>query len=132
MIIQIRENKVAATVRQINTTASSDIMRGVEARVIPMLYEKSVVPCLTYNCESWMLTPLEEKMADKIGLHALKQLFNLPTTTPDAAVVFNFGQLYISQEIDKRRLIYLHKLLLRTENHWTKKMLLHLQSRNLC
>ena len=128
--MQTRENKVAITVRQINTTASSDIMRGVEARVILVLYEKSVVPCLIYNCESWTLTPAEEKVADKIGVNALKRLFNLPTTTPDSAVVFNLGQLYVSQEIDKKRFIYLHKLLLRTEDHWTRKMLQHLKSRN--
>ena len=38
--LEARENKVYATVRQINTTASSDIMRGVEARVLIILYEK--------------------------------------------------------------------------------------------
>ena len=42
MNMPIRENKVAATVQQINTTASSDIMRGVQAHVILVLYEKSV------------------------------------------------------------------------------------------
>ena len=42
--LEIRENRVAATVRQINTTASSDIMRNVESRVILILYEKSIIP----------------------------------------------------------------------------------------
>ena len=39
--IETRENKVTATVRQINTTASSDVMRNVETWVLLILYETS-------------------------------------------------------------------------------------------
>ena len=72
--LEARENKAYATVRQINTTASSDIMRGIEAKVVLILYEKSIIPSLTYNCESWTLSPSEEKQVDQIGIRALKRL----------------------------------------------------------
>ena len=36
-----------------------------------------------------------------------------------------------SQEIDKKRLMFLHKILQRNPNHWTNKMLRHLQNRDL-
>ena len=97
--LEIRENKVSATIRQINTTASSDIMRNIESRVLLILYEKSVIPSLVYNCESWTLTPSEEKQLDTIGIRTLKRLFNLPTTTPNPAVIFNFGQLYMTKNV---------------------------------
>ena len=129
--LEIKENKIEATVRQINTTASSDIMRGVEARVILTLYEKSIIPSFTNNCESWTLSKTEEKQVDRIGVKTLKRLFSLPTTTPNAAVIHNFGQLFFTQEIDKKRFMFLHKLLSRGNDHWTKSMLLHLQSRNI-
>ena len=66
-----------------------------------------------------------------MGIRALKRLFNLPTTTPSAAIIYSFGTLYMTQELDKRRFIYLHKILNREATHWTKKMFLHLDSLNL-
>ena len=106
-------------------------MRGVEANVILILYEKSILPSLINNCESWTLTTSEEEQVDKIGINALKRLFSLPTTTPNPAIIYSLGQLYVTQEIDKKRFMFLHKVLTRNESHWTNKMMLHLKSRNL-
>ena len=36
--------------------------------------------------------------------------------------------LYITQEIDQKRFMYLHKILQRNDNHWTKMMLNHLKN----
>ena len=131
MNLEEKENKMNNTIRQINTTASSDVMRGVEARVLLILYEKSVVPSLINNCESWTLSPSEEEQVDRMGIRALKRLFSLPTTTPNAALIYSLGQLYVTQEIDQKRLIFLHKILMRESSHWTSKMLFHLQECNL-
>ena len=106
-------------------------MRGVEANVILILYEKSILPSLINNCESWTLTTSEEEQVDKIGINALKRLFSLPTTTPNPAIIYSLGQLYVTQEIDKKRFMFLHKVLTRNESHWTNKMMLHLKNRNL-
>ena len=73
MNLEAKENKVNNTIRQINTTASSDVMRGVEARVLLILYEKSGIPSLINNCESWTLSPSEEEQIDKMGIRALIQ-----------------------------------------------------------
>ena len=129
--IEAKENKIEITIRQINTTASSDIMRGVEARVLLILFEKCIIPSLTSNCESWTLSITDERQLDKIGIRALKRLFGLPTTTPGAAIAYSFGQLYITQEVDKKRFMFLHKVLSRENDHWTKQMMLHLQAENL-
>ena len=55
----------------------------------------------------------------------------VPTTKPSAAILHSFGLLYITQIIDKRRFIYLHKILNRESDHWTKKILEHLDTNNL-
>ena len=109
--LENRENKIQATVRQINTTASSDIMRGIETSVILTLYEKSIVPTILHNCESWTLTITEENQIDKISIKALKRLFNLPTTTPTAAILHSFGLLFMTHSVDKMRFMFLHKVL---------------------
>ena len=93
--IKMKENKIQATIRQINTTASSDIMRGIETRVILALYDKCIISSLLYNSESWNLSLTEEKQVDKIGITAIKRLFTLPTNTPNVAVINNFGLLYL-------------------------------------
>ena len=126
--LEIRENGVQAIVRQINTTASSDIMRGMESTVLLTLYESCIIPSLLNNCESWTLSKSEEEQIDKIGIRTVKRLFGLPTTTPSAAIIYNLGLLYATQAVDKKRLTYLHKVLNRKVDHWTTKMLYHLQA----
>ena len=113
-------------IRQINTTASSDVMRGIETKVILSLYETCVLPCLLNNAESWTLSISEEKKLDTIGIKLVKRLFGLPTTSPNVSVIFTFGLLYITQVIDKKRFIYLHKILTHPETQWTHKVFLEL------
>ena len=129
--LEIKENKAPMTIRQINTTASSEIMRGIETKVLLTLYETSVIPSLLNNCESWTLTKSEETQLDKIGTKMIKRLFNLPTTTPSTSIIYSLGLLYITQVVDKKRFMYLHKILTRENDHWTKKMLRHLETANL-
>ena len=121
--LEIRENKVQGTIIQINMIASSDIMKGIETKVLLALYETSIVSSLVHNGESWTLSPTEETQINQIGIKAIKRLFSLPTSTPSAAVLFNLGLLYMTQVVDKMRFIFLHKVSVRT-----KQMLSQLQS----
>ena len=101
--------------------ASSDVMKGIETRVILSLYESRILPCLLNNAESWTLSVGDEKKLDAIGIKVMKRLFGLPTTSPNASIIYSFGLLYITQAIDKKRFLYLHKLLNREESKWTRK-----------
>ena len=120
-----------ALVRKINTTASSDVMRGIETNVILNLYEVYVIPCLLNNAESWLLTKKEEDQLDLIGIRVMKRLFNLPSTSPNVSIVYSFGLLYISQIVDKKQFMYLHKMLSRGSYHWTYKTLMKDRSQNI-
>ena len=126
--LELKENKIQATIRQINTTAASDVMRGVESQVLLILFEKCIMTSFLNNCESWTLSKVEEEQIDRIGVKSMKRLFNLPTTTPSAAVVHSLGILYMTQAVDMKRFMYLHKVLNRNDEHWTKAMLLHLNT----
>ena len=129
--IEKRSNIIQGIIRQINTTASSETMRVVETKTILDLYDKCVIPSLLNNSESWTLSKTEETELDKIGIRAIKRLFSLPEKTPSIAVIYSFGLLYTSQLIDKKRFIYLHKILTRSNEHWTKQMLFHLKTEKL-
>ena len=125
-----RENKVNGMVRSINTTASSDVMRGIETNVILNLYKTKIIPCLLNNAESWTLSKKEEKQLDTIGIRTIKRLFGLPTKSPNVSIIHSFGLLYITQEVDKKQFIYLQKLLYRPVTEWYHRMLAYLKSQN--
>ena len=80
--ITARENKLHRIIRQINTSASSDVMRGIQTKVILDLYNVRILPILLNNAESWTLTKKDEQRIDSIGIRAMKRLFGLPTTSP--------------------------------------------------
>ena len=106
-------------------------MRGIETKVILELYEKCVIPSFFNNSESWTLTITEEKHIDKICIQAMKRLFNIPTTTPSAAIIYSFGLLYATQIVDQKKMMYLHKLLTRENTNWTHLMLNHLRTQEI-
>ena len=136
--IEKRFNQVQGIIRQINTTASSNIMKEIEAKVILDLYESCVIPSFLNNAESWTLSTSDESELDKLGIRTLKRLFDLPEKTPSSAVIYSLGTLYLTQKIDSMKFVYLQKLLKRHDEHWTKKMLIHLKSlemgwaKNIC
>ena len=72
-----------------------------------------------------------KQQLDTIGIRVMKRLFNLPTTTPNVSIVYSFGLLYITQIVDKKQFIYLHKLLTRVELHWTHRYLKYQKSHNI-
>ena len=78
------------------------------------------------NAKSWNLNKGERSILERIEIQTVKYLFDLPSHTPTPAILFTFGILYTGQRVDKKRLIYLHRLLKRYDQHWTKKMLLEL------
>ena len=61
--LELKENKIQATIRQINTTASSDVMRGVESKVLLILFQKCIETSLLNNSESWTLSKTEEQQS---------------------------------------------------------------------
>ena len=114
--IEKRSNQIQGIIRTINTMASSDVMRAVESKAILELYNKCIIPSLLTNAESWTLTASDECTLDKIGIQALKRLFNLPEKTPCAAVIHSFGASYITQQMDMMKFLYLQKILQRSDD----------------
>ena len=129
--IEMRQNKLQASIRKINTSASSDVMKTVETGIILELHEKINIPSLLTNAESWTLSKTEQQELEKSEIQALKRLFSLPTTTPSVAVVYSFGTLYTMCRIDEKQLLYLNKVLKKDDSHWTKRVLNLLDKKTL-
>ena len=126
-----RYDKVKGTVRAINTCGKGRIMRRIEVEVLITLHESVTLPTLLYNSETWPLNATIRKELDKMEIWAWKSMLGLPKTTPTAAVMFATGSLYASIRVQIKQLIYLHKLLQKPENHWTRTTLNSLRRHNI-
>ena len=117
--IEARRLKMQSSTIQITAIGSNETLRGIQAATLVMLHDTMNMPKLLINAETWVLSKGDRKELDKIEVQSLKRLFSLPSTTPTAAVIFSLGVLFTSVHIDKRQLLYLHKLLNRKDDHWT-------------
>ena len=129
--IELRKNKTQATTVTINGIAASEVLRGIESTVLIELHEKITVAGLLTNAESWSLNRSEKVELERIEIQALKNIFDLPTHTPTPAILYTLGTLYTNHRVDKKRFIYLHRILNRNDNHWTKIMLHTLERLNI-
>ena len=115
-----RVSKVKSSVRAINTCCQKDIMKKIEINVLITLHESVTLPALLYNAETWPLNKTIKKDIDKIEIWAWKSMLGLPTTTPNAAVMVCSGAMYASIRVQVKQLLYLHKVLQKEDDHWTK------------
>ena len=128
--LEERGNQVHRAMRAIKSCAQNELMEKIQNQVILRLHETVVVPTLLTNAESWTLTASEEKLCDQIEAGVLKSMFGLPQTFPNSALIFATGSLYASIRIDQKRFLFLHKILTREADHWTRHMLKVLDDMN--
>ena len=120
--IESRKAKLQGSIVQICNIAGNDALRKIQTAVLIQLYHKISTPKLLMNAEAWCLTKTMEKEVNQIEIRCWKRLFNLPVTTPNVAVIFSFGTIYASMQVDTKQMIYLHKILKRETNHWTRQI----------
>ena len=121
--IEARKQKTLATTVNINSFGTTEVLRRIETKILLELHDKITIPGLLANAESWSLLKGEIDNVEMIEIQALKHLFDLPIHMPTPAIIFSFGTIYTRYRIEKKRLIYLHKILKRRDSHWTKVML---------
>ena len=126
-----RKNKITASSISINTIASGETLQRIETSVLLELHEKVNIPGLINNAESWSLLKSEQKDLERSEIQCLKSMFDLPIRTPTPGIIFTLGTLYTNIRVDKKRLIYVHKLLRRESSQWTKMMLEQLKNLNI-
>ena len=106
------------------------MLRGIQASTLIRLHESMNMPKLLINAETWVLSKGDAKELNAIEVQCLKRLFSLPSTTPTAAIIFSFGALFTSVNIDKKQLMYLHKILNRESDHWTLRLFHEMEKLN--
>ena len=118
--LEARQNNSLITTVTINSIAESEVMRNIGTRVLIEMHEKKNLSGILTNAESWILNQGEKTKLERIEIQSIKYLFDLPAHTPTPAIVFAFGLLYTNVRVDKKRFIYLHHILNRDPENWTR------------
>ena len=117
--LESRKRKMQITTANINSIATSEILRNIATPVLLELHDKVTIPGLINNAESWTLNKMEYDYIETAEIQALKYLFSLPSHFPTCAIIYSFGTLFTQIRIETKRLVYLHRILKRIDSHWT-------------
>ena len=120
--IEDRQCKVMAMTRKILALGGNEIFKKIKLTALLRMHNSCTIATLLTNCETWVLNQSEKNKLEKIELWALKEILDLPKTTPTPAIWYVTGHLLTSILIDKRQMLYLKTLLDRPNEDWTKKM----------
>ena len=115
--LEARQNNSLITTVTIISIAESEVMRNIGTRVLIEMHEEKNLSRLLTNAESWTLNQGEKTKLEKIEIQSLEYLFDLPAHTPTPAIVFAFGLLYTNIQVDKKRFLYLHRILNRDHDN---------------
>ena len=125
--LQERCEKMKTSTRAIITCCRSEVMKRIGMKVILQLHESETIPAFLYNAETWTLSKTEKKMLDMAETQAWKRMIGLPQTTPTAGIILTTGSLFASIRIEVKQLLFLHRILKKQDDHWTKTTLLSLK-----
>ena len=129
--IQARKHKAASTTISIKTIASNETFKQIGTSVLMELHDTTTLSALLTNSESWTLNKSEKLEIERIEIQSIKLLFDLPVHTPTPALIHSFGLLYASLRVEKRQLIYLWKVTQRDSQHWTRKTINQVMTKNI-
>ena len=115
-------------IREINTTAASDVMKKIESDAILKLYHTYITPSFLNNAYSWCLTDLEVSELDKFAYQNVFSTFHIRHQTWPSYTHLVYTVLLNKKTPKNDNVLY--KVLQRSDDHWTKTMLYHLKTKN--
>ena len=101
-----------------------EITYGVEyITSLLLLYHTTFLPSLIFNSEAWTdLSQEDVRKLQSLQLKFLKKIVQAPRCTTSCFIFLEFGVLPIKQEIDQRKLMFLHHMLSLQNDDPVKRM----------
>ena len=113
------------------TCAKNEVMKRIHSSVMLKFHEAVAMPTLLYGCETWDLKATEMKQLERVELWALKKMFGLPPTTPNGAVRYTTGTLFMEVRIHIKQIMFLHHLLQKENGHFAKGAVSTLRNKDI-
>ena len=122
--------KFKGSVIESMSCAKNEVMKRIQTSIMLKYHEAVTLPTLLYGCETWNLNASEMKQLERVELWALKKMFGLPPTTPNAAMRYATGTHFMEVRIQLKQILFLHHLLQRENRHWARGALFNSQTKN--
>jgi hypothetical protein len=92
-------------------TASDAVLSRIKMGTLLQLYNRCWLQAILYNAAAWQ--PENNSLAEleKMQLGLLRRILKVPQSTPKGAIFGELGILPIAYEVQKRNLMFFHKLL---------------------
>ena len=112
-------NGIIAELKAITSCATAHM----EIKAAIQYHQLIIVPKLIHNSESWSnLNKSEIQELDRIYNQAIKRLIGIPYSTPTIGLFVELGIPSLEELIDKRKLMFLHRLVNQNEERLTSQV----------
>jgi len=108
--INIKKGQVEAITKMCIFSTSDKVLQKIKMESMIKIYKTCIIPSLTYACKLWSLSKENEKQLEQIQLNALRQILQIPKSTPIMAIFVETGELPIIQQIELKQIKFLWKM----------------------
>ena len=106
------EGRMKGMVQEAIKITSEERLGGFSTEARLLLYEKTMIPVITYNLEVWTkLGKKEIERIERIQAMALKQLLSLPQSTPYWALLGEIGMWPLQDRVNYHRMMLLQNMI---------------------
>ena len=121
---EVERRTIGMTRELTRLTNDSELGRcATDAKLI--MYEKTVVPSLTFNLEMWTkLRQGDWDRLEKIQAKALKSIFCLPNSTPYWGILGETGIWPLKSVVIYHRLMYMHNIMNSEDSRLAKRIVM--------
>ena len=106
--MQHKRGLIEAALATCMAVASHEVLHHITLETLLQLYNTCIVQIILHGTEMW--TESSYDSLEQLQTKCLKRLLKIPTSTPNPATVFEFGNLPIQILVERRQLGFYHKL----------------------
>ena len=126
-LIWERKNIITGTVAELMNILSQTRQYSIIAAI--QYHEGIIIPKLLLNSETWpKITQQDYLQLEQIQSQAIKRLLRLPYSTPTRGLLSELGIMSVENQITKKQLMFLHRIMNKPDKTLSKSIMLEQQN----
>ena len=115
------ERKMRSMVAQARVVSSEKKLGSLSTSILLILYEKTIIPALTYNLEVWTNWRVcDWQKVEQIQSSALKMMLNMPQSTPYWGMMIELGIWPMKERIAYRKMMLYQNVICSSDNRLSR------------